>query len=156
MSRTEVLLRDKNVLAGLIFLLIAGTYGYAAFRLPLGSTLRMGPGYFPLMLTGMLGLLGLLSVVNGFRTASPETGVSGFVWSRVALVCGAALFFALCLDGLGLPLAVFGTVLIAAMASQRFRLVEGLLLALAVAVASWVLFHVLLGLSFRMFGSWFG
>ena len=156
MSRTEVLLRDKNMLAGLIFLLVAGVYGYAAYRLPLGSTLRMGPGYFPLMLTGMLGLLGLLSVLNGFRTASPDTGVSGFAWSRVVLICGSALFFALCLDGLGLPLTVFGTVLIAAFASQRFRMLEGVLLALAVAVLSWVLFRVLLGLSFRMFGSWFG
>ena len=87
MSRTEVLLRDKNMLAGLIFLLVAGVYGYAAYRL---------------------------------------------------------------------PLTVFGTVLIAAFASQRFRLLEGVLLALAVAVLSWVLFRVLLGLSFRMFGSWFG
>lgn len=156
MPRTEVLLRDKNVLAGLIFMLIAAVLGYAAYHLPLGTTLRMGPGYFPLVLTGMLGLLGFASLVNGVRTASPQTGVAGFAWSRLVLVCGAALFFALCLDGLGMPLAVFGTVLIAAFASRRFRLLEGLLLAAGVAVLSWVLFRMLLGLSFRMFGSWFG
>ena len=75
MSRTEVLLRDKNMLAGLIFLLVAGVYGYAAYRLPLGSTLRMGPGYFPLVLTGLLGfqdrvggILALLFCQHGLLT----------------------------------------------------------------------------------------
>lgn len=154
MSRAEVLLRDKSVLAGLIFMLIAGVFGCAAYRLPLGTMLRMGPGYFPLVLTGMLGILGLITLLNGLRTASADTSVSGFVWSRVVLVCGSALFFALCLDGLGLPLSVLGTVFIAAMASRRFRLVEGLLLAAAVTLGSWVLFSMLLNLPFRMFGSW--
>jgi hypothetical protein len=156
MPRTELLLRDKNVLAGLIFVLIAGSFGYAAYRLPLGTTLRMGPGYFPLVLTGMLAILGLICIFNGVRSASPETSAAGFAWSRLVLVCGAALFFALCLDGLGLPLSVFGTVLIAAFASQRFRLVEGLLLAAAVSIGSWVLFATLLRLPFRMLGTWFG
>ena len=156
MSRTEVLLCDKNVLAGLVFMLIAGVLGYAAYRLPLGTTLRMGPGYFPLVLTGMLGLLGLVSLLNGLRTASSDTSVAGFAWSRMVLICGSALFFALCLDGLGLPLAVFGTVLIAAFASKRFRVVEGVLLAVGVTIVSWVLFSMLLNLPFRMLGSWFG
>lgn len=156
MSRSEVLLRDKNILAGLIFMAIAATFGYAAYRLPLGSTLRMGPGYFPLVLTGLLGLLGLLTAINGLRTASPDTGVSGFVWARLVLICGAALFFAICLEGLGMPLSVFGTVLIAAFASQRFRLWEGLLLAAAVSIGSWILFAELLNLPFRMLGNWFG
>lgn len=156
MVRTQLLLRDKNVLAGLVFMLIAGVFGYAAYRLPFGTTLRMGPGYFPLMLTGMLAILGAVSLVNGLRSASPETSVSGFVWSRVVLICGAALFFALCFDGLGMPLTVFGTVLISALASRKFRLVEGLPLAIAVAVGAWLLFHTALGMPFRMFGSWLG
>jgi len=156
MSRADILLRDKNVLAGLIFLLIAGIFAYASCRLPLGTTLRMGPGYFPLLLSALLGVFGVLIVVNGVRTASAESGAAGFAWTRAVLVCGAALFFALCLDGLGLPLTVVGTVFIAAAASRRFSVLGGLLLALAVAVISWVLFAELLNLNFQLLGSWFG
>lgn len=156
MTRSEVLLRDKNVLSGLIFMLIAAIYGYAAYRLPFGTTLRMGPGYFPLLLTGLLGFLGLLTAINGVRTASEQTSATGFAWSRLVLICGAGLFFALCLDGLGLPLSVFGTVLISAFASRRFRIVGGLALALAVSAGSWLLFAILLNLPFRLLGTWFG
>jgi hypothetical protein len=154
LSRSEVLLRDKNVLSGLIFLLLAGAFGYAAYRLPFGTTLRMGPGYFPVVLCGLLAFFGLLTLLNGVRTAAAETSVAGFVWSRMVLVCGAALFFALCLEGLGLPIAVFGTVFIAAVASSRFRLLEGLALAAGVSLGSWVLFAMLLNLPFRMVGAW--
>ena len=52
-------------------------------------------------------------------------------WRPLLLVCGSALFFALTLEGLGLPLTTFATLLIAASASPQFRPAEALLTAAA-------------------------
>ena len=50
----------KDLGAGLLFVLTGLTYGSIAwFRLEIGQALSMGPGYFPLVLSSALTLLGL-------------------------------------------------------------------------------------------------
>lgn len=154
MSRTELLLRNKDVLAGLMFLLVAVIFAYGATSLPRGTTLRMGPGYFPLMLSAGLAILGSLTALSGVRKASPENAVTSLAWSRVVIISTAVLVFVLCLRGLGLPATVFATVFIASTASREFRMRNSLALAAALALGSWVVFARLLGLPFQAVGDW--
>jgi putative tricarboxylic transport membrane protein len=156
MSRTEILLRNKDVLAGLLFLLIAAIFGEGAIRLPMGTTIRMGPGYFPVLLSGGLALLGLLALVGGLRGASEQTAVLPLAWGRMLVISAAALAFVFGLERLGFPLSVFLTVFIASAASRSFHLLPCLALAAGVAAAAWVIFALLLGLPFQATGSWFG
>ncbi|MFQ8432199.1 tripartite tricarboxylate transporter TctB family protein [Amaricoccus sp. W119] len=156
MSRTELLLRNRDVLAGLLFILLALVFGFEAIGLPLGTTIRMGPGYFPLLLSGGLGFFGLLTLIGGIRSADEASAVDSLAWSRVLLISIAALIFVFGLSRLGLPLSVFLTVLVAASASRSFRVLPGLALAAGVAAGSWIIFAMLLGLPFRATGSWLG
>ncbi|MCX8997338.1 tripartite tricarboxylate transporter TctB family protein [Rhizobiaceae bacterium BDR2-2] len=154
MNRMDVLLRNKDVLSGLFFLLVAAVFAYGALRLPMGSAIRMGPGYFPLVLSGMLAFFGVLTVLTGVRNASERNAVSSIAWLRLLLVSGSALFFAIALDGLGFPITVFVTILIAARASKDFRLVPALLLAALSSAAAWFIFAGALGLPLAALGSW--
>src|SRR5688572_32035943 len=57
----------KDVSAGLLFIAIAALFALGTQELELGTARRLGPGAFPLMLSGVLGLLGLIILVKGFR-----------------------------------------------------------------------------------------
>ncbi|WP_435171025.1 tripartite tricarboxylate transporter TctB family protein [Falsirhodobacter sp. 1013] len=154
MTRTEMILRNRDVLSGLLFLLVAGIFAYGAHRLPLGSTLRMGPGYFPLVLCAVLTVLAVVTILNGVRKASVETAAAPLAWGRMLVICGAGVFFALALVPLGLPLAVFGAVVTAAAASRDFRPLPGLALGVLTALGAWLIFAEALDLPFRFVGTW--
>ncbi|MDO5371456.1 tripartite tricarboxylate transporter TctB family protein [Paracoccus sp. (in: a-proteobacteria)] len=151
----------SDLAAGIVFIVIAAAFAWAALDVRMGTLLRMGPGYFPLVLSGLLAALGALMLLRGARQPPAPGGARPgpsfrVAWRPLLLVCGSALFFALTLGGLGLPLTTFATILIAASASQQIRPVESVLTAAAFAAGSWIVFAKLLGLPFRMFGTWIG
>ena len=102
MTRSQILLRNQDVLAGLLFLVIAGIVAWGAHHLPMGSGVRMGPGMFPMILCGLLAFLGLLTLVEGLRSATPENATAPLAWGRMLVICGSGVFFALTLAPLGL------------------------------------------------------
>src|SRR5438128_1836002 len=56
---------NKNILAGLM-LIGTGALGiFMAQDYPMGSALRMGPGYFPIVLSGLLILFGIYCLIQG-------------------------------------------------------------------------------------------
>ena len=55
----------KNLLAGAIFVAFGLAFAIAAANYDLGSALKMGPGYIPLVLGGVLVLLGAIIVAEG-------------------------------------------------------------------------------------------
>lgn len=151
----------SDLAAGLVFIAIAAAFAWAALDVRMGTLLRMGPGYFPLVLSVLLAALGALMLLRGARRPAAPTGPwqgpsFRVAWRPLLLVCGSALFFALTLEGLGLPLTTFATLLIAASASPQFRPAEALLTAAAFAAGAWVVFAMLLGLPFRLAGTWIG
>lgn len=148
-------LRNPDVIAGLVFIALGAVFASQAAGLRLGTTLRMGPGYLPLLLSAILGLLGVLTLIGGLRTSAPET-IPPINLKGLALVTGSALFFALALPRLGLPVATFGTIVIAASAGARLRPLETLLTAAVFTVVAWFVFAKALGLPFRLLGTWFG
>ena len=54
---------------------------------PFGTALRMGPGYFPTVLGGILILFGLYLLVAGLRSSEQIAGS----WSLRALIVAAAV-----------------------------------------------------------------
>jgi len=42
-----VMLKDRDVMTGLVFILIGGMFALGAADYGMGSARRMGPGYFP-------------------------------------------------------------------------------------------------------------
>ena len=69
----------KDLLAGLIFIGLGLAFGYATLAYEIGSAFRMGPGYFPLVLSIILTLLGLLTTVQSFASGPDETPI-GRAW----------------------------------------------------------------------------
>lgn len=82
--------------------------------------------------------------------------LAGIQWRPTAAIFAAVGFFALTVDGLGLLPATFGTGLLAAMARPGTRPLRALAIAVGLALASWLIFVVLLQLRLALFGDWLG
>jgi hypothetical protein len=140
--------------AGLLFILFGGVFGLSALGLEMGTTLRMGPGYFPMVLAVILTGLGLAIVITAF--ASVGEAIGPFAWRGMVLILAAPILFGLTVRGLGLVPSLFLTILIAALAGPKLRVQGALVLALAVTIFATLVFSYGLGMPFRRFGPWLG
>jgi hypothetical protein len=166
-------LHRHDLMAGLIFIgfavfFIAQTFGLSGFaalfsegweaamldaELPIGTARRMGPGFFPLGLSTLLLLLGLVLVARGVRTA-PDANIHPMPWRGMLFILGATIFFGFAVRGLGLVPATATTVLIAAYASQRMTLRLAVILSVALTIFVLAVFHYGLGMPLRLYGPW--
>jgi putative tricarboxylic transport membrane protein len=131
--------------------------GAAAFLLalsyPMGTANRMGPGYFPIIVSSLLFVTGIAILLRGRMRDAPV--IAGVLIKPVAIVLGSLVVFALLLEKLGLPLSVFVLLCLSATASNQ--LPWGWKPAVGAAVFSVlcaIVFIRLLGLPIPMFGSW--
>ena len=138
---------------GLLLMAVAALFAYQTRELTIGTALRMGPGYFPMILSGLLFVLGAAILLRAFTTPL-EQPTGPIAWRGMALILPAPVFFGLTVRGLGFVPAIFCTALIAAMASRRMRPHHALILAVLVAAFSTLVFSYALGLPFRRFGPW--
>ncbi|MDS9467114.1 tripartite tricarboxylate transporter TctB family protein [Paracoccus sp. MBLB3053] len=141
-----------DIAAGLLLMAAAAFFGWQTRGLELGTSLRMGPGYFPMVLSGLLFLLGLLVFLKAFGSEDEPFG--RIAWRGMLFILPAPIFFGLTVRGLGFVPALFLATLIAAQASMRMKPLHSLLLALAVTLLSTLIFSYGLGLPFRRFGPW--
>ena len=150
MARTTV---DRTNLACGAFFVAAGLlFGIQCLGLEIGTAFRMGPGYFPLILSGLLVLLGIVIAVQALRNAGEPVGA--IAWRGMLLILVAPIVFGMTVRGLGFVPAIFLTTLVASFASSRMTVVMALILSLLVTVFAVAVFSYGLGLPFMRFGPW--
>jgi len=121
---------------------------YAVTNYSLGSAVRMGPGYFPTWVGGIVALLGLVLAVRSLRVAGPR--LPRFYWRPTLFILGGSVAYGYALKPLGLLLSTILVVLISAAGGHEFRWREAILLAAALAVFSILVFVYALGLPFPL------
>jgi len=98
-------MNDRNLLRGLFLLAISLSFGLASLRYPIGQFSRAGPGLFPLMVSSLLFLIGLITVIRSRFVArlplsfSPKNiaiimaslGGFAFVSEHVNMIAGIAV-----------------------------------------------------------------
>ena len=144
----------KDLLTGVIFIALGLAAIYFVREHQIGTTMRMGPAYFPTMLGILLTLIGIVLVLRSF--IRPGLPLGRFAIGKVAWVVGSILLFGLLLRGMGLVVAIIVLVVLSAYASEKFRWPVALALAVGIAISSAILFIVLLGIPIPIFGTWIG
>jgi hypothetical protein len=143
---------NKQFLSGLMFLFVGGVSIFIAQDYPMGTALRMGPGYFPIVLGGIIGLFGIYELVKGLL--KPEA-IKGN-WSLRALIVLplAAVVFGVLMEHGGFIPAMIALMLISGLASNEFKFWEQLALAVGLMIASVGLFIYGLGLPYPLITGW--
>ena len=147
-------LDTKDLLAGVVFVALGAGFLIIGEGYAFGEARRMGPGYFPKVLAGILVGLGVLVIFRGLR-ASQTTRVE-FAWKPLLINIAALALFGLLIIGGGLVPAVIVATLVSAASSARFRIVPTLMLAVGLTAFTHLTFVKGLGLPIQPFGTWFG
>jgi putative tricarboxylic transport membrane protein len=129
---------NRDFLAGLLFMVLGGVAVVLARDFPLGTTMRMGPGYFPTAIGGILFLFGVYVLGRGVRSRVQVRGAWG--WRPLALVTLSIVVFGFLLERLGLVPAALAMFFVAAAAGPEFRFKEVLLLAIVMTAFSVLVF----------------
>lgn len=140
---------NKDFLSGLLMVAIGGIAFYMALSYPFGSSLRMGPGYFPRVLAGMLIAFGLWIGLRGLRTGEKVEGIWG--WKPLALISLALVAFGWLMDKIGFIPSLVVLFFIAAFAGHEFRWKEVLILTIVMIAFAWGVFIYGLGMPYRLF-----
>jgi hypothetical protein len=146
------ILRAKDFWGGLMLIAIGIATIMIARAYPFGTSLRMGPGYFPTILGGVLILFGLYLLVAALR--SGESIDSSWSLRALVVVPLSLVLFGFLMDRAGFVPALVVLIFGSAAASTEFRLIEVALLTVALSIFSVVLFVWLLGLPYPLLAGW--
>jgi hypothetical protein len=139
---------NKDFWAGLVF---AGTGAGAMFiarTYPFGTTLRMGPGYFPIVLSVILIAFGLFVMVRGLRKMEEIKGN----WSIRALIVLplSMVLFGVLMELAGFVPALAALIFVSAASGREFKFKEVLLLTILLSLMSVAMFIWGLGLPYPL------
>jgi hypothetical protein len=129
--------------AGIIITLIGIAGVYFGKDLAMGSAARMGPGYFPTLLSYLIIALGLIVLGRSFALVGPPIDPTRF--RPVLLIIGAILTFGALIEYVGLFLTTVVLTLMAAYARPDVKLTENLVLGVGMALFSIAVFVYALG-----------
>ena len=145
-------LRNKDFLAGSLFIAAGALFFWIGRDYGMGTGRRMGPGYFPTVLSVLLMLIGAGVMLASFRSKEEAAGIA---WRGiVSVVIGTVVFGLLIRDG-GILVAVVALVLISAAGNPQSRWLPMGALAIGMAILCWAIFVKALGLPIPVLGPWF-
>lgn len=132
---------------GLVALLIARNYR-------MGTAFRMGSGYFPVLLSSLLIVIGMTVTALAFK--SGEVKLPKVAWRPLIMVSAAVALFGLILKGAGLLLATFAMVVVSRLARPGYSWKETLVLSVLLSVFFAVVFYFALRIQMPLLPTWWG
>lgn len=143
----------KDLGAAAIFGAIGAFFAIDALsKLNIGTPVQMGPGYFPLVLAGVLLLLTLVIIVRSVTFESTPFGA--WPWRGVILILAAPLIFSFTIRGLGLGPTTFIVSMFTSFASVKMKPLFAVLLSLGIAIFCTIVFIWGIGMPIPVFGPW--
>lgn len=133
----------KDILGGLLLVLIAALALYSVAHLPASGRVGFASGTAPRIFAYVLGGLGVFVMISGFFQSGES--LSGFSWRGLVTILGSVLFFAGTIQTLGLFCAGVPMMLLASAAAPGYRWKEAILFSLAITAFCALLFPFALG-----------
>jgi hypothetical protein len=146
--------KPRDLIGGILIVALGCGFFFSSQDLAFGTAVRMGPGYFPAMLSVLLILLGIAMILLALRRPSTPLDFAAISWRGVALVLGSIVIFGLAMRGLGLAPTIATVVLLAASASRYARIKTAVPLAIFLVVFCCLVFITGLGLPLQLTGPW--
>ncbi len=142
------------MLAGAIFIALGLVFLIGALGLERGTAFRMGPGYFPLVLAGLLILIGGAIAIQAHRAEEVAIHMHAVPWRGLVLILAAPVLFGVTVRGLGLLPAIAIVALVSSFASQRMKPLLAAAITVVLTLFCMLVFNVGLGLPIRLIGPW--
>lgn len=101
-------LKNKDLLAGLMFIVVGVVFFIGAYNYQMGTAARMGPGWFPRVLGGIMAVLGVVIAGIGLKNQAQWAATEGigWTWKPVIILTLAVVLFGAALQPLGMIIAI--------------------------------------------------
>ncbi len=144
---------NRDFFAGLLYIVLGIVAMWIARDYPFGSALRMGPGYFPTVLGGMMVAFGIAVLLQGVKNNEKIQG--NFSIRALFVLPIATVVFGVTMEHLGFIPALALLIPISAAAGRQFKWIEVGLLTVGIILLSLGIFIWGLGLPYIMIrGIW--
>lgn len=143
----------RDFWAGLLFLVAGIGFSIMASNLTLGGSADPGPGFFPLLLSLLMTLLGCLIIFKSLTFETDDGGPIGPVaWQPLTAIFGSVVVFGFAAPVVGVLLILPAVAFIIgrAFGGLRQALLTGLLTGVLTAGLGWVVFTLILGVPLPM------
>jgi hypothetical protein len=146
---------QRDFWSGLMFIVVGVVFAVGATNYSMGSSARPGPGYFPLILSVLMAILGGFVLFKSL-TIEVEGGdpIGHVAWRPLLVIVAAIAVFGLALPRLGLVITVPILILMTSLAGDEFKWKGVLATAIVLTVGSWAIFVLGLKLVIPMW-PWF-
>lgn len=140
-------MNDRNLVRGLFLMAIALVFGLGSLRYTIGHFSNAGPGLFPLTVSGLLFLIGVISVV---RARFVEPVRLDFNFRNIGVILLSLCGFALISEHLNVTAGILFLVFCSAFAASSYSVLRNLKISAGLLVIAFA-FHKLLGLNLPLY-----
>jgi len=130
----------RDLWAGVMFFVFGVLFVVLSRQYQLGTAAKMGPGYFPTILGGLLAVLGLIIAFGAFDKHSAELKIERVGWRQLLLLLASIGLFGLLLPKVGMVGSIVVLIGVSALASHEFKLRDTVISTIVLIVLSYVVF----------------
>jgi uncharacterized membrane protein len=138
---------SQSLARGIFLALVAAYFGLTAMTYRIGDLGRAGPGLFPIIVSGLLFVLAVVTLVQARLNASPPLY---FNFKNIALIMGALIGFVLISKHLSMLVAIAFLVFVASYAGTSVSWKRNVQVAIGLMLIAYA-FQRFLGLNLRLF-----
>ncbi|MPZ45145.1 MAG: tripartite tricarboxylate transporter TctB family protein [Betaproteobacteria bacterium] len=135
--------------AGVMFILFGAAAVYMSRDYPMGSAMRMGPGYFPTYLGILMMLFGLGIGAKGLLKGSDAIGPWAF--RPIVVLSLGVIVFGLLIERVGFVPSLVALIVITTFAGRDIKWLELLIVTIALVAGAVAVFIYGIGLPYQLF-----
>lgn len=132
---------QRDFFSGLMFLVVGVVFAVGATNYSMGTSAKPGAGYFPLILSVLMAILGAVVL---FKSLVIETEggdpIGAIAWRPLIVIVLSIAVFGATINRLGLVLAVPILIMISSLAGDEFKWLGVILNSVVLTAFSWLIF----------------
>jgi hypothetical protein len=140
-------MNNRNLVRGLFLVAISLAFGLASLRYPIGQFSRAGPGLFPLLVSSLLFLIGVINVV---RSRFLERVQISFNTKNIGLILLSLCGFAVISEHLNMIAGIVFMVFCASFAGTSYSVLRNLKISAGLIAVAFA-FQKLLGFNLPLY-----
>jgi hypothetical protein len=148
---------QQDFWSGLMFIGVGVGFAIGATNYSMGTSARPGAGYFPLILSVILAILGLVVL---FKSLTIETSdgqpIGALAWRPLLVIVASIIVFGLALPRLGMYLTIPLLMFMVGWADYDFRWKDWVIMSVILTFGSWVVFIYGLNLTIPLLPAFMG
>ncbi len=145
---------EKDFWSGIMFLVVGIVFAVGATNYSMGTGARPGPGYFPLILSVILAIIGAVVLFKAL-TIETEGGdpIGDIAWRPLLVIVASITVFGALLPRLGMVITIPVLIVMVSFAGDEFKWRGVVIASVVLTVFSWLIFVAGLNLTIPLWPS---